>query len=305
MSSSIKDHFVNHIQTLQNTICLALEELDGKGLFVSDPWQRPGGGDGITKVIQNGNVFEKGGVNISVVHGELSTAAAKQLKVKGHNFFAAGLSLVIHPVSPLVPTVHANWRYFEVYDETGHTTDAWFGGGTDLSPYYLDEEDAIHFHTTQKRCCDEFDPSLYPLFKQQCDDYFCNHHRNNERRGVGGIFFDHCKGDGTRPLEFWQKFSEANGNAFIDAYWPIVKKHMQTGFTPDQKYWQEIRRGRYVEFNLLHDRGTLFGIKTQGRIESILMSLPPTLRFDYNFQPMAGSEEEKLLQVLLHPKNWT
>lgn len=304
MPLSIKEQFTAHIRSLQNEICRALETVDGKSHFVADVWERPGGGGGETRVIREGNVFEKGGVNISVVHGKLPALAAQQLKVNGDSFFACGLSLVIHPVNPWVPTVHANWRYFEVYDEQGTVMDAWFGGGTDLTPYYLFEDDAIHFHSVQKKCCDEFDASLYPQFKEQCDNYFNNHHRGGERRGIGGIFFDHCRGTAERPLEFWKAFAERNGQEFINAYIPIVNRRKAMEFTPENKFWQEIRRGRYVEFNLLHDRGTLFGIKTHGRTESILMSLPPTVRFEYNYQPPPGSEEAKLLEVLLHPKDW-
>ena len=300
----VKDQFVEHIQLLQNKICTGLEQIDGKAKFIADKWERPGGGGGTTRVISNGAIFEKGGVNISIVHGELSPMAAQQLKVNGENFFAAGLSLVIHPFNPMVPTVHANWRYFEVYDVNGKVTDAWFGGGTDLTPYYLVDEDVVHFHATQKKCCDASDKKLFPQFKTQCDDYFSNHHRDGERRGVGGIFFDHCRGNEEHTIDFWKEFTEANGNIFLDGYLPIVEKHKNDSFTEANKYWQEIRRGRYVEFNLLHDRGTLFGIKTNGRTESILMSLPPTVRFDYDYQPAGGSEEEKLLIILKHPKEW-
>lgn len=300
----VKDQFVQHIQSLQNKICANLEQIDGKAKFIADKWERPGGGGGTTRVISNGAIFEKGGVNISIVQGELSPMAAQQLKVNGENFFAAGLSLVIHPFNPMVPTVHANWRYFEVYDAKGKVTDAWFGGGTDLTPYYLVEEDVIHFHATQKKCCDAFDKKLFSQFKAQCDSYFSNHHRGGERRGVGGIFFDHCRGNEEHSLDFWKEFTEANGNVFLDGYLPIVENHKNDSFTDANKYWQEIRRGRYVEFNLLHDRGTLFGIKTNGRTESILMSLPPIVRFDYDYQPAAGSEEERLLNLLRQPREW-
>lgn len=301
---SIKDQFTEHIQSLQNKICKGLEEVDGKATFRSDKWERPGGGGGDTRVITGGYVFEKGGVNISVVHGDLSLQAAQQLNVQGTSFFACGLSLVIHPFNPFVPTVHANWRYFELYDECGTTVDAWFGGGTDLTPYYLMEEDAIHFHSTQKKCCDEFDKTLHTKFKKQCDDYFSNHHRGGERRGVGGIFFDHCRADNQHDLLFWLNFTKAIGLQFLDGYLPIVSKRKDISFSDQHKYWQEIRRGRYVEFNLLHDRGTLFGIKTNGRTESILMSLPPTVRFDYDYHAIAGSEEEKLEKILNEPINW-
>jgi coproporphyrinogen III oxidase len=303
MSQLVKDQFTAHIRALQNTICAALEKADGKESFQADVWERPGGGGGESRVISNGTIFEKGGVNISVVYGDLSPQAAHQLKVEGNSFFACGLSLVIHPFNPFVPTVHANWRYFEVY-ENGMVKDAWFGGGTDLTPYYLFEEDAVHFHTVQKNCCDTFDRSLYPSFKEQCDGYFSNHHRDGERRGIGGIFFDHCRGTEMKPLEFWKNFTEANGKVFLDAYLPIVQKRRDIPHQRNHKYWQEIRRGRYVEFNLLHDRGTLFGIKTNGRTESILMSLPPTVRFDYNYRLQAGSKEEELQKVLMRPKDW-
>ena len=255
-------------------------------------------------MISNGAVFEKGGVNISIVQGMLPPLVAQQLKVDGSLFFAAGLSLVIHPINPKVPTVHANWRYFEVYDDQGNVKDSWFGGGTDLTPYYLVEDDAIHFHAVQKKSCDAFDEKLYSQFKRQCDNYFVNHHRDGERRGVGGIFFDHCRGNEEHSSEFWKKFTQENGKMFLEGYLPIVKRRMNDSFSEENKYWQEIRRGRYVEFNLLHDRGTLFGIKTNGRTESILMSLPPTVRFEYNYQPQAGSKEEKLLSVLKNPVNW-
>jgi coproporphyrinogen III oxidase len=302
--NSLKEQFTQHLRDLQSEICRGLEQADGKAKFVSDTWERLGGGGGDSQVISRGNVFEKGGVNISVVHGDLSPEAAQQLKVNGKSFFAAGLSLVIHPFNPFVPTVHANWRYFELYDENGLPVDQWFGGGTDLTPYYLFEEDAIHFHSVQKKCCDSFDKSLYIKFKQQCDTYFSNHHRGEERRGIGGIFFDHCREDAHHDLNFWKNFTEANGNVFLEGYLPIVANRKQNLFTDKHKYWQEIRRGRYVEFNLLHDRGTLFGIRTNGRTESILMSLPPTVRFDYNYTPAIGSEEEKLVNVLMHPKSW-
>jgi len=227
---TIKDLFTDHIRSLQDKICKELEETDGKVKFVSDVWERPGGGGGDTRIISNGNVFEKGGVNISIVHGELSPQAALKLKVQGTSFFACGLSLVIHPYNPFVPTVHANWRYFELYDEQGTPIDAWFGGGTDLTPYYLFEEDVIHFHSVQKKCCDGFDSALYLNFKQQCDNYFSNHHRGEERRGVGGIFFDHCRGDGQHDMEFWRKFTEANGLIFLNGYLPIANKRKQTSF---------------------------------------------------------------------------
>jgi len=295
---------VHFIHTLQNDICSALEACDGKATFTEDAWQRPEGGGGKTRVIANGNVFEKGGVNTSVVHGAVTDAMRTQLKINGAYWFAAGLSLVIHPVNPFVPTVHCNYRMFELYDEQHNIIDRWFGGGTDLTPYYLFEEDAVYFHQTYKNVCEGFDVNFYPAFKKHCDDYFVNTHRNNERRGIGGIFYDYRRADEKRDTEFWLDFARACGYAFIDAYIPIVNKRKNSPYNEEQKHWQEIRRGRYVEFNLVHDRGTIFGLKTNGRIESILMSLPPTVRFEYNYQPEPGSKEDKLLQVCLHPKEW-
>lgn len=299
-----KEDWIQYIESLQNRICAALEETDGKAKFVEDAWERAEGGGGKTRVIADGNVFEKGGVNTSVVFGNVSQSMKTQLKIDGDKWFACGLSLVLHPVNPFVPTVHCNYRMFELYNEKDEVIDRWFGGGTDLTPYYLFEEDAKHFHQTYKNVCDEFDLSFYPTFKKNCDDYFVNSHRNNERRGIGGIFYDYQKPSENKDVNFWMNFSKACGDAFLPAYLPIVEKRKNSSFTDPQKHWQEIRRGRYVEFNLIHDRGTLFGLKTNGRTESILMSLPPTVRFEYNYQPEKGSEEEKLLQACLNPREW-
>jgi coproporphyrinogen III oxidase len=301
---NIKEEWIKHVDALQNRICSALEETDGKAKFVEDAWERPEGGGGKTRVIADGNIFEKGGVNTSVVFGDVSEAMKAQLKIDGAKWFACGLSLVLHPTNPFVPTVHCNYRMFELYNENDEVIDRWFGGGTDLTPYYLFEEDAKHFHKTYKNVCDEFDLSFYPKFKKDCDNYFVNTHRNNERRGIGGIFFDYLKADEKHDVEFLINFSKACGDAFLVSYIPIVEKHENSPFTIHQKHWQEIRRGRYVEFNLIHDRGTLFGLKTNGRTESILMSLPPTVRFEYNYKPNSGSEEEKLLDVCLNPREW-
>jgi coproporphyrinogen III oxidase len=238
------------------------------------------------------------------VFGEVTDAMRTQLKIHGAQWFACGLSLVIHPLNPFVPTVHCNYRMFELYNEAGEVIDRWFGGGTDLTPYYLFEEDAQHFHQTYKDVCDRFDPGFYPKFKETCDNYFVNFHRNNERRGIGGIFYDYQRPNEKQDADFWMNFGKACGDAFIPAYIPIVEKRKRTSYTGENKHWQEIRRGRYVEFNLVHDRGTLFGLKTNGRIESILMSLPPTVRFEYNYQPIPDSEEDKLLQACLHPREW-
>jgi coproporphyrinogen III oxidase len=300
----IKQNWIDYINALQDKICSALEHADGKARFFEDRWERPEGGGGKTRVIANGNVFEKGGVNTSIVFGDVTDAMKSTLKIDGAKWFACGLSLVIHPINPFVPTVHSNYRMFELYNENDDVLDRWFGGGTDLTPYYLFEEDAKHFHQTYKDVCDGFDPSFYGKFKKVCDDYFVNFHRNNERRGIGGIFYDYQRPDQKHDVSFWMNFGKACGDAFIPSYIPIVEKRKNTMYTAENKYWQEIRRGRYVEFNLVHDRGTLFGLKTNGRIESILMSLPPTVRFEYNYQPKSASEEDQLLQVCLHPREW-
>lgn len=278
-------------------------------MFIEDQWERPEGGGGKTRVITNGNVFEKGGVNTSIVFGEVTDAMRSQLKNsplgdRGVKWFACGLSLVIHPLNPFVPTVHCNYRMFELYDEKDEVIDRWFGGGTDLTPYYLFEEDARHFHQTYKDACDGFDPSFYPAFKKTCDNYFVNWHRNEERRGIGGIFYDYQRPTEKQDVDFWMNLGKTCGDAFMDAYISIVEKRKHTPYTDANKHWQEIRRGRYVEFNLVHDRGTLFGLKTNGRIESILMSLPPTVRFEYNYQPAFGTAEYKLQEACLHPRDW-
>ncbi len=300
----VKESWIQFIHTLQNDICAAIEACDGKARFTEDAWQRPEGGGGKTRIIVNGNVFEKGGVNTSVVFGTVTEAMQKQLHINGDTWFACGISLVIHPVNPFVPTVHANYRMFELYDKQHELIDRWWGGGTDLTPFYLFDEDAVHFHQTYKNALDAFDAGFYPDFKKQCDNYFVNTHRSNERRGIGGIFYDYQKASEQHNVLFWMNLAKACGYAFMDAYLPVVNKRKDFPFTERQKHWQEIRRGRYVEFNLVHDRGTLFGLKTNGRTESILMSLPPTVRFEYDFQPVPGSEEDKLLQACLHPRDW-
>lgn len=306
-TKEFRDHWIEYIHSLQNRICTALEAVDDKAKFIEDKWQRnpdSKGGGGKTRVISNGNVFEKGGVNTSVVYGKVTDAMRKQLNIDGAKWFACGLSLVLHPHNPFVPTTHANWRYFELYDESDNVADRWFGGGADLTPYYLFEEDAKHFHQTLKNTILPFGKDLYAKYKKQCDEYFNNAHRGFEMRGIGGVFYDYLKPTADMDLDKLFNFQQANGNCFMDAYLPIVEKRKDAKWTTENKYWQEIRRGRYVEFNLLHDKGTIFGLKTNGRTESILMSLPPTVRFDYNYQPEPNSEEEKLLQVCKHPKEW-
>lgn len=306
-TQAFRGQWIDYIYHLQEMICQALEQLDGVARFGSDEWQRGEegkGGGGLTRTIQNGKVFEKGGVNTSVVYGHVSDAMRKQLKIEGDTWFACGLSLVIHPLNPFVPTVHANWRYFELYDAEGFVRDRWFGGGTDLTPYYLFEEDAIHFHQTLKNTLDPFGTTLYPVYKKQCDEYFVNAHREGETRGIGGVFYDHLRATDTMTYEDLLRFQQANGNAFLEAYLPVVRKRMNLPYGEKETIWQEIRRGRYVEFNLLHDRGTLFGLKTKGRIESILISLPPRARWIYNHKPEHGSAEDKLWQVCRQPVDW-
>jgi coproporphyrinogen III oxidase len=300
---SLRDTWVENIHDLQDLICTQLELADGKERFIEDAWSRPEGGSGKTRVIANGNVFEKGGVNTSVVYGDVTAAMRGQLKIEGDKWFACGISIVIHPFNPFVPTIHCNYRMFELYDNDGVLTDRWFGGGTDLTPYYLIDEDAIHFHQTHKNICDRFNDTLYQKFKVECDNYFVNWHRDGERRGIGGIFYDYQRANGM-DVNSWMNFGKACAENFLTAYIPIVQKRKNTPFTRENKKWQEIRRGRYVEFNLVHDRGTLFGLKTNGRIESILMSLPPTVRFEYNYQPQPGSPEDKLVKVCLQPRDW-
>jgi coproporphyrinogen III oxidase len=299
----MKDKFYQYIQDLQNRITSTLEKADGIATFKEDIWQRPEGGGGRTRVIENGEIFEKGGVNISAVYGELPETMQAYFGVKNANFYACGLSLVLHPKNPMVPTVHANWRYFEMYDADGKMVDSWFGGGQDLTPYYLYEDDAKHFHQTCKTACDKCHPDFYNTYKKKCDDYFWNAHRN-EARGVGGLFFDYCKANEEMSMDDWYNFVTEVGDSFLDAYVPIVEKRKHLAYTEAQRNWQEIRRGRYVEFNLVHDKGTLFGLKTNGRIESILMSLPPVVQWQYDHHPEAGSDEEKLLNVLKHPIDW-
>ena len=299
----MKDKFYAYIQDLQNRITVGLETVDGVAKFKEDLWERPEGGGGRTRVIENGKVFEKGGVNISAVHGKLPKSMQAYFNVGDVNFFACGLSLVIHPKSPMVPTVHANWRYFEMYNQNDDIFDQWFGGGQDLTPYYLFEEDAVHFHQTCKTACDKHNLNFYPDFKKKCDDYFYNAHRN-EARGIGGLFFDYCKTTDEMSMEHWYEFVIEVGDSFLEAYVPIVEKRKGLAYTKEQRDWQEIRRGRYVEFNLVHDKGTLFGLKTNGRIESILMSLPPHVQWVYDHHPEKGSDEDKLLQILKYPKTW-
>ncbi|MEZ4472103.1 MAG: oxygen-dependent coproporphyrinogen oxidase [bacterium] len=282
-------------QDLQRRIIAGLEAFDPTTRFRLDRWERPGGGGGDTCVIEGGALLEKGGVNFSEVHGELPADFAAKLPGTGTGFWAAGVSLVLHPQNPYVPTVHANFRMIRQGDK------AWFGGGADLTPYYPFEEDARHFHRTLKAACDAHHPDFHPRFKAQCDDYFYLPHRQ-EARGLGGIFYDHLTGDEHgMDLEQVFAFAQTAGDAFLPAYVPIVERRRGLAFGERERGWQAIRRGRYVEFNLMYDKGTLFGLRTSGRIESILMSLPPVVRYVYDHQP--EGPEAALLEALV-PRDW-
>lgn len=297
----IRDRFETKIRELQYQIVKSFQSIDPDLNLLEDVWDRPGGGGGISNVMTDGNYIEKGGVNISIVHGELPKEMQDRLNAVSANFYASGISLVIHPSNPFAPTVHFNIRYFELFKE-GRMVDSWFGGGMDMTPYYPFPEDAVHFHKTIKNTCDSFDKNYYPEYKKHCDEYFYNSHRA-EHRGIGGIFFDYLKASEKVSIEHLYNFTTAVGDAFIPAYLPVIDKRKDLPFEDQHKEWQEIRRGRYVEFNLIHDRGTLFGLRTNGRTESILMSLPPTVRWQYDHHPTPGSPEAGLLEVL-KPKDW-
>jgi coproporphyrinogen III oxidase len=287
MRTKVADYF----RSLQDRICSALEQADGSAPFREDAWERDGGGR--TRVLENGAVFEKAGVNFSDVFGQFSEEFARQIPGEGRSFTATGISLVLHPRSPHVPTVHANFRFLS------KGFNSWFGGGADLTPYYPVREDVIHFHSTWKAICQRHgSPVDYAHFKKWCDDYFFLAHRN-EPRGVGGIFFDYLEGD----LEKLFAFVRDCGDHFLDAYLPILLRRKALPFTQEERAFQEFRRGRYVEFNLIYDRGTLFGLKTGGRTESILMSLPPVVRWQYDYQPQPGSREAELYDYL-KPRDW-
>lgn len=300
---SVREPFLGYLHTLQNTICAALEAVDGKAKFTEDIWEREEGGGGRSRAIAGGNVFEKGGVNTSAVFGALPPAMQEAFKVQDSNFFACGLSLVIHPLNPYVPTIHANWRYFELHNKAGERIDCWFGGGCDLTPYYIFEEDARHFHSTLKSAMEPFGAHIYDECKKHCDEYFVNKHRGNEMRGIGGVFYDYIRPQDDADEQKHFSFQQANGNAFLEAYIPIVEKRKNTPYGEREIEWQEVRRGRYVEFNLIHDRGTLFGLKTNGRTESVLMSLPPRARWYYNYQPESGSKEAEMMKYY-QPNEW-
>ncbi|HEY8569884.1 oxygen-dependent coproporphyrinogen oxidase [Microbulbifer sp.] len=293
---AVKDYLLN----LQDRICAALVAVDGNEFF-EDAWEREGGGGGRTRVLENGHVIEKGGVNFSHVHGDKlpPSATAARPELAGRSFEAMGVSLVIHPRNPYAPTSHANVRLF-VAQKEGAEPVWWFGGGYDLTPYYGFEEDVVHWHQTAKNACAPFGEDIYPRFKKWCDEYFYLKHRN-EARGVGGLFFDDFHEGG---FEHAFGLMQAVGDSYLDAYLPILNKRKDTPYGERERDFQLYRRGRYVEFNLVFDRGTLFGLQSGGRTESILMSLPPEVRWRYDWHPEAGSPEEKLYTDFLPHRDW-
>jgi coproporphyrinogen III oxidase len=301
MSQPDIDAVREYLLSLQDSICNTLEEIDGQARFELDEWQREAGGGGRTRVLTGGKVFEQGGVNFSEVSGDNlpPSATASRPELAGRSFKAMGVSLVIHPHNPYVPTSHANVRFF-IAEKAGEDPIWWFGGGYDLTPYYGNEDDVIHWHQTAKASCDPFGDDVYPRFKHWCDEYFYLKHRD-ECRGVGGLFFDDLNEWG---FETCFAFLQSVGNSYIEAYAPIVRKRMNEPYGERERDFQLYRRGRYVEFNLVYDRGTLFGLQSGGRTESILMSLPPLVKWRYNWQPEAGSAEARLYSDFLPPRNW-
>ena len=295
--SDLFDRAAKFFSELQGELCRALADADGAKDFNSDAWQRPGGGGGVARVLEGGALFEKAGVNWSNVDGELPAEIADHMPGQGRTFRACGVSLVLHPRSPMAPTTHANFRCLTKGDAL------WFGGGADLTPYYFFRDDAVHFHQTLADACDRHHPiGDYDRFKSWCDEYFFLPHRN-ETRGVGGVFFDYLGAKGEHPEEAIFDFVRDLGRAFAQAYLPIAQRRHTLPYGETERTWQLRRRGRYVEFNLIYDRGTLFGLKTNGRIESILMSLPPLVRWDYDVMAQPGSPEAELL-THLRPTDW-
>jgi coproporphyrinogen III oxidase len=296
------DQVKTYLLGLQQDICDQLEQVDGKASFIKDNWEKENGaGGGLTRVLTDGAVFEQAGVNFSIVHGDNMPASATALRpeLAGRSFSALGVSLVIHPHNPYAPTSHANVRFF-IAEKEGEDPIWWFGGGFDLTPYYGFDEDAILWHQTAKDACDPFGVEVYPKYKKWCDDYFYMKHRD-EQRGIGGLFFDDLNQGG---FDECFAFMQSVGNSYIKAYRPIVERRKDTPFTDHERQFQLYRRGRYVEFNLVYDRGTLFGLQTGGRTESILMSLPPLVRWEYQYKPETGSEEEKLYEYYIKPQDW-
>lgn len=309
-AGSFRDEATRWIAGLHDEITHYFQQLDGAGTFREDSWERPGGGGGTARVLTDGALFEKAGINRSAVDGVLPAGAATRLGaavppgVPVH-FFATGVSLVLHPRSPMVPTVHLNVRYFEIADDDGRVRDAWFGGGTDLTPYQPDLEAARHFHRALKSTSDGHHPTFYPRFKRWCDEYFVNTHRNDERRGIGGVFFDNLRVGDASGLDraALHAFVHDIGASLPHAYGPIVARTRDLPYGERERHFQLVRRGRYVEFNLVHDRGTTFGLQTNARIESVLMSLPPLAAWDYAPEYAPGSFEAET-QAMLVPRDW-
>jgi coproporphyrinogen III oxidase len=302
MSEQIAKEGIRHwFEGLQSEVCEQLENADGKGRFLSDVWQRQGGGGGVSRIMTGGNIIEKGGVNFSAVWGKTPEPTLKSLGLPADerpDFFATGVSIVMHPVNPMVPIIHMNVRYFEMSNGTW-----WFGGGIDLTPHYVREDDTRYFHGQLKTVCDRHHPSYYPEFKKWADEYFFIRHRD-ETRGVGGIFFDYLKAENGFSKVSRFDFVKDVGLAFAPVYTHLMKKNTGVPFEQHHKQWQNLRRGRYVEFNLVWDRGTKFGLETDGRTESILMSLPPNANWIYNHRPQPGSAEEKTMSLLKKGLDW-
>jgi len=291
----------DYLLDLQNRICQALENLDAERCFIEASWKREEGGGGRSRVLEEGAVFEKAGINFSHVHGKQlpASATAHRPELAGRSFQALGVSLVIHPRNPYIPTSHANVRFF-IAENEGAEPVWWFGGGFDLTPYYGFKEDAVHWHKTARQACEPFGEHLYPRFKKWCDEYFYLKHRD-EPRGIGGLFFDDFNEPG---FEDSFAFMRSIGDHFVPAYVPIVEKRKNRSYGERERDFQMYRRGRYVEFNLVYDRGTLFGLQTGGRTESILMSLPPIVKWRYDWHPQAGTAESELYEVYLKPRDW-
>lgn len=299
-----KEDIVSWFKELQDSICRQLEAADGRGKFQEDIWERAEGGGGRTRVITNGNVIEKGGVNFSAVFGSTPKNITHALNLPESNFFASGVSIVLHPLNPMVPIIHMNVRYFET-TPTKKTNEGtwWFGGGIDLTPHYVDKEDAKYFHQHLKDVCDKHAPGYYFKFKKWADDYFYIKHRQ-ETRGIGGIFFDRLGPEQEKSKEQLFSFVKDVGLVFAPVYTHFMNKNSNLHFGNKEKQWQMLRRGRYVEFNLVWDKGTKFGLDTNGRTESILMSLPPQANWTYNYQPQPGSTEEQTLKLLKKGVSW-
>jgi coproporphyrinogen III oxidase len=295
MREEVSDWFLK----LQSKICDELLKQDSELTLISDEWKRPGGGGGLSRILQNGKYLERGGVNFSAVHGETPDFLKKDFNEtdRGKDFFATGISIVIHPKNPFIPIIHMNTRYFEMGQAI------WFGGGIDLTPHYIFEDDAVFFHRSLKDMCDRFHVTYYPRFKEEADNYFYLNHRS-ETRGIGGIFFDRIKANDEFTLNQRFEFVKATGELFIPVYSELIKRNQEKEFNENNVKWQRLRRGRYVEFNLVYDKGTKFGLETNGRTESILMSLPPMVQWEYNYKPDSGSPEEKTQKYLKKGIDW-